>query len=570
MRRLFTIAALSVLSINLAAQDVAIRNVSVVDVNTGKLLPAYAIAITGGKISWAGPDKKLKVSATTKMIDGAGKFLLPGLIDTHIHFFQSGSLYTRPDVADFNHVTPYAKERADGWNNAADYLERYLRLGITTVMDVGGPMSNFSVRDSVSKTITSPNVLVTGPLFSIVDRKKLELNDAPIIKITSIAEADELFAKMLPKKPDFIKIWYIANSQNPADKSYPIVKHVADVSAKNNLKLAVHATQLATARLAVEAGATILVHSVEDEVVPDDFIKLLKSKKVTYIPTMIVGVKYAKAFSGKLDNHPQDLAWANPFAYGSMTDIESMDTASLPAGVRAMRKTGVPKRYARTDSIMKINLRKLFSAGVNVATGTDAGNIGTFHASSYIQELEGMQKAGLSNAEILRASTINAAAGFGISNKVGSIEKDKQADLVLLNSNPLLSLANLNDINSVLKDGKVIEPDSLVSESPEEIVQRQLNAYNARNIEAFIATYSKDIEIFDSEGKLLMKGHDDMRKRYAFFETVANLYCEIEQRIVISNTVIDKEKVRSGNNVRYAVAVYQVENGKIRKVTFYR
>lgn len=97
------------------------------------------------------------------VIDGTGKFLMPGMIDAHIHFFQSGGLYTRPDAVDLRKKVPYEKEKTFGLINAADYMHRYLRLGITSVIDVGGPMSNFSIRDSVTKTTIAPNVLVTGP-----------------------------------------------------------------------------------------------------------------------------------------------------------------------------------------------------------------------------------------------------------------------------------------------------------------------------------------------------------------------------------------------------------------------
>jgi imidazolonepropionase-like amidohydrolase len=553
--------------LNAVAQDIAIRNVSVIDVVTGKVIPNQSVFITGQKISWMGSDKKAKAGKDAILVDGSGKYLLPGLIDSHIHFFQSGSIYTRPDAVDFNHEVPYAEERRRGFENTEDYFGRYLRLGITTVMDVGGPFSNFTIRDSVANSVLSPNILVTGPLFSIVDRKQLELNDPPIVKIESTGDIDKLFAKMLPHKPDFIKIWYIANRSYPAEKSFPLVKYVGETSARNGLKLAVHATDLRTAQLAVDAGATILVHSVDDEVVPDDFVRKLREKNVTYIPTLIVAGNYGKAFSGRLPHHSQDLAWANAFAYGSLTDIEAMDSSSLPPVIKSLRKRGLTP--SPRDSVMKLNLMKLAKGGVNIATGTDAGNIGTFHASSYLQELEAMKAAGLSNAGLLKSSTLNAAVGFGIAHRVGSIETGKYADLLILTRNPLESIDHLNSIELVFKNGRMAKVDTLLNESPEAIVQRQVNAYNARNIDAFLATYSDDVEIYDSKGKLIMKGHDQMRKGYeGFFKSTPNLYCEIEDRIVINNKVIDKENVRAGERAIHGVAIYEVNGGSITKVTF--
>lgn len=559
------------IALNAYSQTV-ITHCSTIDVRTGKLLTDQAAIIEGEKITWTGPASKVKVPAGARTIDATGKFLMPGLIDTHIHFFQSGGLYTRPDAADFTSKVPYTEELAFAKANIDDYFKRYLRLGITTVVDVGGPMTNFMVRDSLRLKTLAPDVLVTGPLFSMVDRPQLDKGDPPIVKITSKADIDALYAKMLPGKPDFIKIWYIAGPQLPAANSLPLVKYVAEIAAKNNLKLAVHATQLETAQLAVEAGASILVHSVDDQVVPDSFVKLLKDKKVTYIPTLIVSANYAKTFAGKLPDHIQDLRYANPFAYGSLKDLEGMKETDMPARIATMRKSGMPARYAKGDSIMAINLVKLWKGGVNIATGTDAGNIGTLHASSYLQELQYMEKAGLTRADILKASTLNAAAGFGREAQTGTIEKGKNADIILLKSNPLESLDNLNSIEWVMTKGKLISPDSLAKESPVTLVQRQLVAYNARNIDEFLSTYSEDVELYDGDtGKLTTKGKASMKKGYgAFFKGTPNLHCTIQNRITVGNKVIDKEWVRAGEREFGAVAIYEVNNGLITKVTFYR
>ncbi len=552
----------------LFSQTSIIKNVTLIDVKTGKAIPGQSVVINNERIEMIGPAKKIKDPTNVVVIDGTGKFLMPGMIDAHIHFFQSGGLYTRPDVVDLRKKMPYEKEKAFGLNNAADYMHRYLRLGITSVIDVGGPFANFTIRDSVAKTIIAPNVLVTGPLFSIVEDDYFGA-DKPIEKVTSEKEVDVLFAKMLPYKPDFIKIWYIADEANPPKKNFPLVKYIAEQTHKNGLKLTVHATELQTAQLAVKAGADILVHSIDDEMIPDEFVQLLRDKNITYIPTLIVGTNYPKALSGNLPHHPQDLAWANAFAYGSLTDLEAMPEEEMPARLRTLRKTGIPAPAFKPDSISAVNLLKLMKAGINVATGTDAGNIGTFHASSYIQELEAMQKAGLTNAEILKASTINAAIGFGKEQQWGSIEKGKLADLVLLNKNPLESLQHLNAVNSVFKNGKMMSADTIVAESPEAVVQRQVNAYNARNIDAFMDTYADDIELYDFHSATPDKGKETMRKNYGeMFKHTPNLYCEIEKRIVLGNKIIDKEKVRVGKEIIHAVAVYEVEKGKIKKVTF--
>jgi uncharacterized protein (TIGR02246 family) len=378
-----------------------------------------------------------------------------------------------------------------------------------------------------------------------------------------------LLQKMLPYKPDFIKIWYIAGPSMPAEKNVELVKYIGEQTHKNGLKLAVHATELKTAQLAVEAGADILVHSIDDAVIPDDFIKQLLQKKVTLIPTLIVGGNYYKIFSGHPAQHPQDLAWANAFAYGTLTDAEAIPENEMPPILKYLRKNGIPASEKKSDSIASLNLIKLVNAGVNIAAGTDAGNIGTQHASSYLQELEAMQQTGMSNAAILKAATINTAIGFGKQKIWGSIEKGKQADMILLKNNPLASLQNLLQIEMVFKNGHILMPDSIIKESPEAIVQRQLNAYNARDIDAFMNTYAEDVELYTFPNKLLSKGKEAMRKNYeGMFKTVPNLYCQIVNRIVNGAIIIDKEKVRFGKDFLEAVAIYEVANGKIKKVTF--
>ena len=108
-------------------------------------------------------------------------------------------------------------------------------------------------------------------------------------------------------------------------------------------------------------------------------------------------------------------------------------------------------------------------------------------------------------------------------------------------------------------------------ETAEEVVDRQLVAYNARDIDKFVDTYSEDIEIYDLYGKMTMKGHAQLRERYAnLFKNTPNLDCRIENRIKINNKVIDKENVTMNDRIVEAVAIYEVIDGKITKVTFVR
>lgn len=107
--------------------------------------------------------------------------------------------------------------------------------------------------------------------------------------------------------------------------------------------------------------------------------------------------------------------------------------------------------------------------------------------------------------------------------------------------------------------------------APEHIVQEQVEAYNNKDIEAFLATYSDDIEIYNFPNSLSMKGKEEMREVYSeMFDSVKVLHCEIKKRIIINNKVIDHEYVKFDDNFSTVVAIYEVKNDKIIKVTFVR
>src|SRR5690606_32725762 len=106
-------------------------------------------------------------------------------------------------------------------------------------------------------------------------------------------------------------------------------------------------------------------------------------------------------------------------------------------------------------------------------------------------------------------------------------------------------------------------------DSPEDLVQRQLNAYNFGNIEAFLEPYHEDVEVYNFPELLQYKGKETMRRIYSeMFNNTTNLSAEITERIVQGNVVIDKENVQIGNRRMETIAIYQIENNKIKKVTF--
>ncbi|MBL0356657.1 MAG: amidohydrolase family protein [Chitinophagaceae bacterium] len=571
MKRIIGIVKILLLHTSIQAQTSAtwITNVNLVNTNEGKIQKGITVAVEGSTIKQVGKyNPKFKIPDSSIVIDGSGKYLMPGMVDGHIHFFQSGGLYTRPDALNLGKFYAYEKDQQWIKDNQNDLMRRYLACGITTVIDVGGPFSNYEIKKNNAANLLAPNAYVTGPLISTYLPPNLDEKDPPIIKVNNEEEARELVRRQSPYHPDFIKIWYIVLPGQPAEKTLPIVKATIDESHKHNLKVAVHATEYETAKLAVEAGCDILVHSVDDKILDPAFLQLLKNKNVTYIPTAIVMSKYMEVFTQQHRLTMHDFIYANPFMLGTLSDLQHLP-ATEP-GMEFKKNRERLKIPSKEDSTMLQNLKLVTDAGINVVTGTDAGNIGTQHASSYYIELLAMQQAGMSNAQILKAATINAAKGFGKEAAIGSIEKGKWANLLLLNKNPLDSLQFINDIDYVINRGQLIKRDTLLQVTPESLVQQQLNAYNARNMEAFLEPFSDSVELFEFPNVPYAKGKENMRKAYSsMFEQVKELHCKLENRIVLGNTVIDQENVTGfGPATLKAVAVYKIENGKIRQVYF--
>ena len=226
-----------------------------------------------------------------------------------------------------------------------------------------------------------------------------------------------------------------------------------------------HATELETARAAVEEGADVLVHSVTDKPVDDAFVKLLKDRHVILCPTLVVFERYGRTFSHQLNLTPEEQNWGNPEVIASL-DVTKVPQDKLPQRV----KDAVADPKAALDRIKKTydvalpNLKKLEDAGVTIAAGTDAGNIGTIHGAALFREFQLMKEAGLAPMQVLQSATTNGAKLFGgeTGAHIGKLENGCFADLVILNSNPIDDIANASDIDTVIKNGVAYPADSIL------------------------------------------------------------------------------------------------------------
>jgi hypothetical protein len=415
---------------------------------------------------------------------------------------------------------------------------------------------------------------MTGPLLTTYTPPVYNNlhDDEPFYLMKTTEEARAYVQKQLPLKPDFIKIWYIVIGQNKdsaARASLPMVQAVIDESHRNGLRVAVHATERITAMISVHAGADYLVHDVEDEPVDAAFIQLLKSKGTVLCPTLVVAGNYGRALTGNYIPSADDYKYAHPTPLNSMFDMNFLKDTLLAK--RYKMYFGNKAAFKTEDSIQTTNLKKMADAGVTIATGTDAGNIGTQHVSSYFDELRAMQDAGMNTWSLLQASTINGAKAIGRQNEFGSIKKGMRADMILLSKNPVNHIDNWKTIEWVINKGVALKPDSISRSSPVELADQQLAAYNAHNLEAFLAPYADDVEIYDlSTNQLHVKGKEAMRNHYSFLSSKEVLHCNLINRIVDGNFVIDHEEIVTGTGKFYGIAIYEVKGRKIIKVWFPR
>jgi imidazolonepropionase-like amidohydrolase len=417
------------------------------------------ILISGSTIQSVGPRNKTRVPHGARVIDAHGKWVIPGMIDAHVHFFQSGNLYTRPDGADFNRYRPYAEEVARNKARLPATFKVWLASGVTGVVDIGGPFWNFEVRDLARQSDAAPRVVVAGPLISMVDRPALDLGDPPIIRIGSADEARALVARELERKPDYIKVWFIHRPSDDLEAQTAIVRATGDAAHAAGVPLAVHATELETAKAALRAGADYLVHSVFDEPVDDEFIALIKERRALYCPTLFVWESYEYALSNLWTATPEEQRLADPQILASMHDLDRIPKDMIPERVAKLMQKHEPPS---APMVALANLRRLWSEGVTVVMGTDAGNIGTLHGPSVFREMALMHEAGLSPLEVLRSATSNGALALRLADRVGTIAPGKLADLVILDADPLADVGNLSHAYRVIKNGVVFDPKELI------------------------------------------------------------------------------------------------------------
>jgi hypothetical protein len=189
------------------------------------------------------------------------------------------------------------------------------------------------------------------------------------------------------------------------------------------------------------------VHSVTDRLVDNELINLVKNRDILYITTLAVEDDYRMVLNQQVALNDIEQKLGDPEVIATWSDLAKIPPNEIPGGVPRMSPS--PKRPVAYDNLMLLE-----SAGVRVVAGTDAGNIGTLHGPALHRELELMAAAGLRPMDIIVAATKNGAAVMGRQAEVGTLEKGKYADLVILDADPLTDIKNTRKIFKVMKAGE--------------------------------------------------------------------------------------------------------------------
>jgi imidazolonepropionase-like amidohydrolase len=426
------------------------------------------VLLRDGKIECAGPRAACPVPAGVDTTDLAGLWITPGLVDAHVHFSQTGWADGRPDSLDVRARHPYEKVVSGLQRHPERFGRSYLCSGVTAVFDVGGYAWTLNLPGWAEPNAEVPRIAAAGPLLSTVDhwlnlpaeRQFLVVGDADAAR-TNVGYLAERGAAA-------VKVWYIVDADQPVEKSAPAVRAAGEAARARNLPLIVHATGLAEAKEALRAGAKLLVHSVEDKPVDDELLDLARKSGAIYCPTLTVRGGYLRMYAGAAGRQAPAVDDPNG-CVDPETRAKVAETAQTASPVGPERVKALEARFGEGERIAAANLKRVAEAGIPIAMGTDAGNPLTLHGPAVYAEMEAMQAAGLTPLQVLTASTRGGARAMGREKDLGTVEKGKLADLLIVAADPTADVANFRKVRWVVRGGvmRSIEELHALATTPE-------------------------------------------------------------------------------------------------------
>jgi imidazolonepropionase-like amidohydrolase len=405
-----------------APAETVIHAGKVLDVRTGNYLTDQIIWIEGDRIKAIGraTDISSQVPASAKTIDLSNSTVLPGLIDCHTHLTYTPYMAGPAGL----HIS-YPRQALIGAHNARVTLE----AGFTTVRNVGANgYSDIALRDSIKAgELIGPRIIASGPALSITGGHGDENFLAPQFNFSNDGVADGVdgvTAKVrenIKYGADVIKFMatggVLSEGDNPALAQYSPeeMKAIVDTAHELGRKVAAHAHGALGIKYAVLAGVDSIEHG---SYINEEDIQLMKQHGTYLVPTLYLG------------------DWL----------MENLSMLGLTPNMIEKAKIVLP--------IARQNIAVAFKSGVKVAFGTDAA---VYPHGLNGREFAVMVKLGLSPLQAIQAATVNAADLLGWTDRVGTLEAGKFADVIAVDGDPLSDVHVLENVQFVMKGGEVIK-----------------------------------------------------------------------------------------------------------------
>jgi imidazolonepropionase-like amidohydrolase len=443
------------------AQTRALVGATVIAGTGAPAIEHAVIVVSGNRIACVGTATACAVPAGAERTDLTGRFVTPGLVDAHVHFSQTGWLDGRPDGLPAPDIYPYPQTARDLRAHPERWFRSYLCTGITAVYDVGGHPWTTALPARAEPDQLAPHVRAAGPLVTHASVPVLNVDDTiyTFLPMATAAEARASVQRLVGMGASAVKVWYLAPRPDRRDSLDARLMELGAAAKAAGLDLIAHATSLREAKQALRAGARLLVHSVDDTLVDDEFLALLAANDAIYAPTLVVSGNWSRAIASVTLNAPHPIDDPNGCVDSATVEKIGAVARLRPYVPERMRSPEVAYRrleaVGAAKRIMAENLRRVHAAGRTVAAATDAGNPLTLHGPSLYQELEAMQAAGLSPAEIVVTATRNGALAMGRLNDFGTLEAGKLADLVVLTEDPRADVRAFRTVTHVMRGGRL-------------------------------------------------------------------------------------------------------------------
>ena len=417
---------------SLVAQVKVLKNFTLIDGTGHAPLPNAAMILENGRIAWVGPAAKLKPPPSAPVTDLQGKYMMPGIINLHVHLGATIGLDQNEKF-----FTP---------ENVEKDLKTYASYGVTTVLSMGTDKDSiFKIRDEQrAGRPTETRIYTAGQGFVLKGGYGgLEgVNQG----VATVADVEPAVAAQAAKHVDFIKLWMDDHLGTKKKMPYDIAQAIIESAHRHHLRVIAHIFYLQDAKQLVDYGVDGLAHSVRDKPIDAAFIADMK-RHGTWQEAATLSREASMFVYGQTPPYAND-----PFFIRSISP-QVLAQLKSPAYQQKMRSDPDFSMYPGFLRTAQRNLKTLADAGVPYAFGTDSGPPGRFPGYFAHWEMELMVQAGLTPMQVITAAT-GSAARFLHAEDLGTLEKDKWADLLVLDKDPLDDIKNTRTISAVYIAGK--------------------------------------------------------------------------------------------------------------------